>query len=98
MIYWGIFRREFRNRKNVGDEIQMIISLIKDELQTSTEKVISQNKNNERLLWSKSDGIKHCWQLILFKNLIEKGTQHQKIYHICLTIKFFCVVMYNFIH
>ena len=29
----GIFRREFRDRQDVSDEIQMSISLIKDELQ-----------------------------------------------------------------
>ena len=40
----GIFWREFRDRQDVSDEIQTRIFLIKDELQTSIEKVIPQKK------------------------------------------------------
>ena len=43
-----IFRRQFRDRQDVSDEIQTIISLIKDELQTSIEKVMSQNKTKKK--------------------------------------------------
>ena len=43
-----IFRSEFRDNQAVGDDIQTIISLIKDELKTSIEKVMSINKNKEK--------------------------------------------------
>ena len=39
----SIFRGKFRDRQDVSDEIQTNIYLIKDELQTSIEKLISQD-------------------------------------------------------
>ena len=44
----GIFWREFRDRQDVSDEIQTRIFLIKDKLQTSIEKVISQKKADKK--------------------------------------------------
>ena len=40
----NVFRKCFRARKEVGDEIQTSISFIKDELQTSIESNISSKK------------------------------------------------------
>ena len=39
--YLGIIRRKYRDRKNISDEIQTIIPLIKNELKISIEKVNS---------------------------------------------------------
>ena len=46
-----IFRREFGIDK-------MLVIKFKQELWISIEKVMSQNKNNEKRLWLNSDGIK----------------------------------------
>ena len=46
-----IFRREFGIDK-------MLVIKFKQELWISIEKVMSQNKNNEKSLWLNSDGIK----------------------------------------
>ena len=56
----GIFRREFRDIQYFTDEIQMIISLIKDELQNFIEKLLYQikiKKNNYG--WIVME-LKHC--------------------------------------
>ena len=37
----NFFRKEFRDRQDISDEIQTSISLIRDELQTYIEKLIS---------------------------------------------------------
>ena len=54
----NIFRKKFRARQDISDEIQTGIYLIRDEVQTSIEKVISFNEQNERQFWLNSDGQK----------------------------------------
>ena len=47
----NVFRKYFRVRQGVSDEIQHIISFIKDELKTSIETDISCKKIKERFFW-----------------------------------------------
>ena len=47
----NVFRKDFRARQDVSDEIQTIISFIKYELQTSIETNISRKKEKEKLFW-----------------------------------------------
>ena len=44
MEYLKVFRKDFRDRQDVSDEIQTIIYFIKDELQNSIETNISCKK------------------------------------------------------
>ena len=53
------FRRYFKVRQEVIDEIQTIISYIKDELQIFIEKNITGKTRKERSFWLHGDGMKH---------------------------------------
>ena len=44
----GVFRKDFRVRQEVGDEIQTNVSFIKYELQTSVESNIICKKRKEK--------------------------------------------------
>ena len=54
----SIFMSEFRDNQYVTDEIQISIYLIKDEIESSIEKLIPKNKNRDKLFWLDSDGKK----------------------------------------
>ena len=58
MKYLGVFRREFRARQDVSDGIKTIVSLIEDDIQNSSEKVIYLRRKHERLFWLNRDGEK----------------------------------------
>ena len=64
----NVYRKYFRVRQEVSDEIQTIIYFIKDELQTSIEDNISFKKRREKLFWWNGDGLK----IILTMNPMEK--------------------------
>ena len=51
----GIFSRELRDIKDIIDKNQTRTPLIKYELQNSIQKVMSKNKNKEKLFWLNSD-------------------------------------------
>ena len=63
-----VFRSEIMVRKEVNDEIQRSISLIKDELQSFIEKNIREGSKKEKSYWLHADGLK----LLLTMNLMEK--------------------------
>ena len=58
--YLNVFRRYFRVRQDVSDEIQTSISFIKYELQTSIENNIYCKKRKEKQFWLNGDGLKKC--------------------------------------
>ena len=63
-----VFRSEIMVRKEVNDEIQRIISFIKDELQSFIEKNIWEGRKREKSYWLHADGLK----LFLTMNPMEK--------------------------
>ena len=67
-----VFRRDFRVRQEVNDEIQTCMSYIKDELQNSNENNILIKKIKEKIFWLHGDGLKE----FLTINPMEK---HKKI-------------------
>ena len=56
----NVFRKYFRVRQEVSDEIQTSISFIKDELQNSIENNKSCKKRKEKSFWLNGDGQKNC--------------------------------------
>ena len=52
----NVFRKYFRVRQEVSDEIQTSIPFIKYELQTSIQKYISCKKRKEICFWLNGDG------------------------------------------
>ena len=54
--YLNVFRKYFRARQDVSDEIQTSISFIEDEIQTFIEDNISHKKSNEKLSLLKING------------------------------------------
>ena len=54
----NVFRKYFRVRQEVRDEIQTSIYFIKDELQISNENNISCKKRKEKWFWLNGDGLK----------------------------------------
>ena len=56
----NLFRKYFRVRQDVSDEIQTSISFIKYELQTPIETNMSCKKENENLFCLNRDGLKKC--------------------------------------
>ena len=56
----NVFRKYFRVRQEVSDEIQTSISFIKYELQTSIENIISCKKIKYKSFWLNGDGHKNC--------------------------------------
>ena len=63
-----VFRKYFRVRQEVSDEIQESIYFIKYELQNSIETNISCKKGEEKICWLNEDGLKK----LLTINPIEK--------------------------
>ena len=51
------FRKDFRLRQELSDEIQTIIYFIKDKLQTSIENIISYTEEKEKIFWFYGDGL-----------------------------------------
>ena len=56
----NVFRKYFRTRKYVSNDIQTSISFIKDELQTYIETNISRKKKTKKLFWLNRYGQKNC--------------------------------------
>ena len=56
----NVFRKYFRVKQEVSDEIQTCISFIKYELQTSIENHIFCKKRKEKQFWLNGDGQKNC--------------------------------------
>ena len=56
----NVFRKYFRGKQDVSDEIQTSISFIKYELQTPIETNMSSKKANENLFCLNRDGLKKC--------------------------------------
>ena len=67
----NVFRKYFRIRQEVNDEIQKSIYFIKYELQTCVENIISTKNINEKLFWLNGDGLKK----FLTMNPMEKESQ-----------------------
>ena len=57
--YQYVFKRDFRVRQEVNDEIQTSISYIKDKLQISTKNNIIGKKRKEKSFWLHGDGMKN---------------------------------------
>ena len=66
--YLNVFRKYFRVRQEVSDEIQTSIYFIKDELQTSIENNMSCKKRKEKSFWLNGYGLKK----LLTMNPMEK--------------------------
>ena len=64
----NMFRGEVMVRKEVNDEIQRIISYIKDELQNSIENNALEGIKKEKSFWLHGDGLKQ----LLTMNPMEK--------------------------
>ena len=86
--YLNVLRKYFRVRQDLSVEIQTSVSSIKYELQTSIETNISCKKSKKKIFWLNGDGLK----------IDQKRTQHQRISHIWLITKHFCVNMKNCTH
>ena len=56
----NVFRKRFRVRKELSDEIHTSIRFIKDEIKTSIENSISCKKIKEKPFWLNGDGQKNC--------------------------------------
>ena len=53
-----VFRSEVMVRKEVNDEIKRSISFIKDELETSIEKMDRKEEKKGKTFWLHADGLK----------------------------------------
>ena len=63
-----VFRSKIMVRKEVNEEIQRIISYIKDELQISIEINVREDRKKEKSFWFHADGLK----LLLIMNPMGK--------------------------
>ena len=54
------FRKQFRDRQYVTDDIKTLIYFIKYDLQTSIETNIYCKKSKETLFWLNGGGLKNC--------------------------------------
>ena len=77
--YLNVFRRYFRVRQDVSDEIQTSISFIKYELQTSIENIISSKKIKKKSLWLNVDGLRILLTINPMEKRSQKCTQHQRL-------------------
>ena len=68
----NLFRKYFRVRQEVSDEIKTRIYFIKHELQTYIETNISCKKPKEKLFWLNGDGLKHLLTMNPMKKLATK--------------------------
>ena len=71
----------------------MVNLLMKYEFQTSIEDLYQKFKTMKDYYGRILMELNSCRLRILWRNPIEKRTQHQKIYHIWLTKKNACVIM-----
>ena len=94
----NVFRKYFRGKQDVSDEIQISIYFIKYDIQTYIENNISCKKAKEKLFWLNGDGLKKLLTMNPMKKISQKGTQHQRISHIWLITRNFCVNMKNCTH
>ena len=68
----SVFRKYFRVRQEVGDEINTIIYFIKYDLQTSTENNMSYKKRKKKPFWLNWDGLKQFLTLNPMEKYITK--------------------------
>ena len=78
----NVFRKYFRVRKEVSDEIQSSIYFIKDYLQTSIENKISCKKRRDICFWLDGDGQKQVLTMNTMKKNIIKNEHNIREYNI----------------
>ena len=67
-----VFRRDFRVRQEVNDEIQTIISYIKYELQNYNEKKILGKTRKAKSFWLSGNGLKEFLTMNPMEKTIKK--------------------------
>ena len=94
----NVYRKYFRVRQEVSDEIQTIVYFIKDELQTSIENIISCNKRKEKSFWSFRDGLKMFLTMNPMEKQITKMNTTSENMTYLVDNSFFCVNIKKFTH
>ena len=91
MKYLNAFRKYFRAIQDVSDEIQTIISFIKDEIQTFIETNISCKKENKKIPWLNRGGLKKLLTVNPMENhIIERNTTSNNIPYLVYNKKCLC--------
>ena len=87
----NVFRKYFRGKQDVSDEIQISIYFIKYDIQTYIENNISCKKAKEKLFWLIGDGLKKLLTMNpMKKNITKRNTTSENITYLVDNKKFLC--------